>query len=239
MTQSGPCFCFDKSMLAKSIRVEVAKKKKNQDDKWQMHCSAERQNKVALTLKNWVQRFQSAHRKCSNSINCAPSIIPANFQPSTWLYLIARCSISRSKVPTKKKRFVIKSRAQGFDHLSDQWRLVGVEMRLSDGQNLVGSPELLESWFFVGFWFWMYLGTHSDCFHHRYNKLTTKKEKDIELQTRPVKHYKFISGSQRYLQGNILVMMNIHWALGTPWTKGGENPAFRASHFAFLRCFFF
>lgn len=49
MTQSGQRFGFDKSMLAKSIRVGVAKKK---DDKQQYICSAERQNEVALTLKN-------------------------------------------------------------------------------------------------------------------------------------------------------------------------------------------
>lgn len=158
MTQSGQYFCCDKSMLAKSIRVGVTKKKKKMISSKHI-CSAERQNKVVLTLKNWVQRFQRAHRKCSNSKNCALSVIPANSQPPSQLYLIAWFSISRSKAPTKKKDFVIKSRAQGFDHLSGHCRPRHVKMRLSDGQNLVDSPELLESWCFVGFWFWKYLHT--------------------------------------------------------------------------------
>ena len=61
------------------------------------------------------------------------------------------------------------------------WRLGGVEMRLSDGQNRAGSPELLEFLFFVGFLLRTYLRTHGDCFCHRYNKLTTIKKNDTEL----------------------------------------------------------
>lgn len=162
MTQSGQCFYFDKLILTKSIRVGAAKKLISS----KYICSAERQNKLALTLKSWVQRFQRVNRKYSNSINYALSIIPINFQPSTWLYLITWFSISRSQAPTKKNDYVIKSGAQDFNHFYDHWRLGGVEMRLSDGQNLVASPitdsRVIRIFIFVGFWFWIYLHAHSD-----------------------------------------------------------------------------
>ena len=194
MTQSGQYLCFDKSVLAKSIRVGWQKK----DDKQQIYLFSGKTEHVSSHFEELSSEVSKGTQEMLQQHKLCPKHHSSKLLASAWLYLIAWLSISRSKAPTKKNDFVIKSGAQGFNHLYDHWRLGGIEMRLSNGQNLVGSP-ITDSWVigkFIVCWFLvlnLFTQTHSNCFRHRCNKLITKKKTNIELWTRPIKHYKLTS----------------------------------------------